>query len=151
VPTVFINGFAIVLPRVTKGGDIMTENDADVLNEVQHRRVKARLRWLLKRGEINSHDIQQKAEELCAMPMVAHSTLDDSDEDDPILAEAMNIARELISARMAAEGLPPPKGLDIHAKALVDALPEIQERARQRVAARYNAVARSLVNGADVI
>jgi hypothetical protein len=49
------------------------------------------------------------------------------------------MARDLIVQRMAQQGLPPPKGLDEHAKALVKGLPELQERARLRIEARYKA------------
>lgn len=137
--TQFIAGFAIALaPRFAPGG-AMDEVAADVLNDIQHRRVKARLRYLITRGELHAHEVQRKAEELCALPLSPATTFDDSDENDPILEESMVIARELIVKQMAAEGLPAPKGLDIHARALVEAVPAIQERARQRVEEKYRA------------
>ena len=71
--------------------------------------------------------------------MLPYATLDDGDDDDPILLEAMAIARELIIKRMATEGLPPPKGLDMHAKQLVDNQPKIVELARKRVEERHKA------------
>jgi hypothetical protein len=101
-------------------------------------------------GEIDARGIEE-AIELCAQPLAPYSTLDDSDEEDPILAEAMNIAREMISARFAELELPLPKGLDAHAKALVDGAPAILEQARLRVEAKYNAMASILMNGGDII
>lgn len=118
----------------------MTENNADVLNDIQTKRIKSKLRYLLQRGDILAHELDAKALELSSLELVPYATLDDDEEgSDPILSEALNMARELIISRMAQEGLPPPKGIDLHAKALVDAMPEIQEKARLRIEARYNA------------
>ena len=142
--TVFIANMAVTLPSRFSEGDIASHNAAMMLNEIQHRRVKARLRYLLERNEIAPFEVQAKADELCAMDLVPHLTSDDEENSDPVFEEAMLIARELIVARMAKEGLPPPKGLDMHAKALVDAMPEIHERARLRVEARYMAASQSL-------
>jgi hypothetical protein len=144
--TVFVAGLAVSLPTRFEEGSTLDETEAAFLTNIQHRRVSARLRWLLARGEVDQFSIQEKADELCRAELVPWRTTDDSEEEDPILAEAMNIARELINSRMAQEGLPPPKGLDIHAKQLVDAIPEIQEQARLRVEARYRA---GTVNGAS--
>jgi hypothetical protein len=140
VATVFIDNLAVVLPSRFAEGDDIGEIAAKVLNDIHLRRIKAKLRWLLSRGEINVNEIQTKAIELNDAELLPYATLDDDDsEADPIFMEAMSMARELIVGRMAKEGLPPPKGLDAHAKALVDGMPEIQERARLRIEARYNA------------
>jgi hypothetical protein len=148
MPTVFIAGLAVPLPSRFTKGDTIGEVAAWVLNDIQHRRVKAKLRWLLSRGDVDSNGLQAKALELCQAELVPYSTLDDGDEDtDPVLAEALTMAREMIVSRMAQEGLPPPKGLDTHAKALVDGLPELQERARLRVEARYKAAELIAGNG----
>lgn len=141
MPTVFINGTAVALPYRAgeMPGDPLQDYQARILNNILHRRVKARLRWLLDRKEVFAEGIQAKAVELCSQPLKPYSTLDDGIDDDPILLEAMNIARELIISRMAQENLPPPKNIDIHAKQIVDNVPEIQEQARKRVEARYKA------------
>lgn len=141
MPTVFIAGLAVPLPfrEGEREGDPMMEWHAQLLYIIQSRRVMARLRYLLDRGELLVRDAQAKATELCAQPLKPYATLDDGDEEDPILLEAMNMAREVITARMAAEGLPPPKNIDLHAKQLVDNIPELQERARLRVEAHYRA------------
>jgi hypothetical protein len=116
-----------------------------MLNIIMFRRIRAKLRYLLDRGEILVTDLQTKANELAAQPLRIASTLDDSEDDDPILIEALSIAKDIICSRMAQEGLPPPRGIDAHAKALVDGLPEIQEQARKRIEARYLA-AQELIN-----
>lgn len=142
MPTVFIANMAVALPSRFATGDTMDEVAAEVLNDIQHRRIKAKLRYLLTRGEIDANDIQQKANELSSADLVPYSTSEDDDTDsDPIFLEAMSMAREIIVSRMAKEGIPPPRGLDIHAKALVDAMPALQERARLRIEARFRAAA----------
>jgi hypothetical protein len=148
MPTVFIDDIAVPLPARTKGGDEVSDNDAELLNTILHRRVKAKLRWLLSRREIRPDEVQAKADELCDQPMLAHVTLDDSDEYDPIMAEALVIAKEAYMAKAAAEGvpLPEPKHLDMHLRYLVNNVPVIQEKARIRVEARYKAASK-FVNG----
>lgn len=145
MPTVFIANLAIILPIRFAAGDTLEDNAASVLNDIHLRRIKARLRYLLSRGEIDGNEIQAKALELSDSEMLPYLTSDDDDtESDPVYVEAIAMARELIVSRMAQEGLPPPKGLDLHAKALVDGMPELQERARLRVEARYKAAAEAI-------
>ena len=146
MPTAFIDNQVVVLPRKVTPGAIMSEIDAAIISEIQHNRVKARLRYLLSRGEIDANGIQVKANELMDLPLSPNATLDDSEETDPVLEEAMTIAREIVTKRMASEGLPVPKNLDLHAKALVDAIPALQEKARRRIEARLT-VAKSLMEG----
>lgn len=138
--TVFIEGVAVRLPERDgeREGEPMTLRQAQFLDNIQHKRVRAKLRYMFDRGELALSEAQAKANELCAQVPKPYLTLDDG-VDDPILTEAMVIAREVITARMAAEGLPPPKNIDLHAKQLVDNIPELQERARLRVEARYAA------------
>lgn len=138
--TVFIGNLAVMLPSRFKAGDECDDIMAQMLNDIQLRRIKARLRWLLSRGELSMDELQTKAVSLLDIELVPYSLADDDDPDsDPIFVEAMAIARELITAHMAKEGLPPPKGLDLHAKALIDGMPDIIERARLRMEARYRA------------
>jgi hypothetical protein len=150
MPTVFINSLAVMLPSRFAAGDIIDEVAAAVLNDVQLKRIKARLRWALSRGDVNPDGLQARALELSKAELVPYATMDDDDEGetlDPVFVEALAMARELITSQMAKEGLPPPKGLDLHAKALVDANPALQERARLRIEARYRA-ANAAIEGA---
>jgi hypothetical protein len=145
MPTVFIDNIAVLLPSRFALGDIINEAAAYTLNDIQQRRIKAKLRYLLARGDILQWDLQTKADELASQDLVPYMTLDDDEPNtDPILMEALAMARELIVGRMAQEGLPPPKGLDIHAKALVDAMPDLQEKARLRIEARYRAAQQAI-------
>ena len=145
MPIGVIDNLVIPFPRKTLAGDPMTEQGAALLCLIQRNRIVAKIRYLLTRGDISSAEVQAKALELAEQPLVPYLTLDDEGaEGDPILEEALNIARELIVQRMAEEGLPPPKGLDTHAKALVDNMPALQEQARMRVEARYKAAAAAL-------
>ena len=145
MPTVFIANLAVQLPLRFAAGDTLDETSASVLNDIQLKRLKARLRHALAKGDINPSEVQDKALALMDAELVPYNTLDDDDTDnDPVLSEALAMARELIVSRMAQEGLPPPKGLDVHAKALVDAMPQLQEKARLRLEARYNAANRAM-------
>lgn len=148
MPTVFIGSVAVSLPQRFTAGDTLSENAADVLNDVQLKRLKARLRYMLAHGDVNADGLQATALNIMSQELVPYATLDDDDENvDPVLEEALSIARDMIVGRMAAEGLPPPKGLDAHAKALVDGQPRIQEQARLRVEARFRA-AQEILEGA---
>jgi hypothetical protein len=143
--TVFVDDRPLSLPSRFSSGDIMNDIAAEVLNVIQLRRIKAKLRYLLSHGEVLEDGLQEKLLELLKVDLVPYPTLDDEDaDDDPILAEALAIAKDLITKRMAQEGLPPPKGLDLHAKALVDGMPSLMERARLRVEARYLAAKTAL-------
>jgi hypothetical protein len=142
--TVFIANQVVVLKRRFAAGEAIDAVGATVLNNIKHRRVKARLRYLLDRKEIAPDEVQAKANELMAQDIVDHMTSDDGDILDSIFEEALSIAREMIVTRMAQEGHLPPKGLDNHAKALVNAMPEIQERARKRMEARFLAAAKAI-------
>lgn len=147
MPTVFVANLAVNLPSRFAAGDTIDDAAAYVLNDVHRKRLTSRLRYMLAKGEIHADELQRKAEELHQAELVPYATLDDDEENnanDPIMAEALSMARELIVTRMAKEGLPPPRGLDVHAKALVDAMPSIVERARLRVEARYKAAASAL-------
>jgi hypothetical protein len=145
MPTIFLDSMVVSLPSRFSEGQELDHVAAEMLNIIMFRRIRAKLRYLLERGEILASDLQAKAYELAEQPLRVAATLDDSEDEDPILLEALAIARELICTRMAQEGLPPPKGLDNHAKALVDGVPEIQEQARKRIEARYLA-AQELIN-----
>lgn len=142
--TVFIDGKAISLHRRFAEGDVMDEIIADILNSIQKRRIMARIRYMLRRREISEAEAPAKILQLYEEELTLYSIYDDEDNPDPILEEAMGMARELIVTRMAQEGLPPPKGLDTHARALVDGMPDLQEKARLRVEARYQAAQAAL-------
>jgi hypothetical protein len=144
MPTVFINSLAVQLPSRFAAGQVLNDIAASVLNDIQLKRIKAKLRYLLSRGDINADGIQQRANDLYEQELLPYATLDDDEDEDPILAEALSMARELIVGRMASEGLPPPKGIDLHAKALVDAMPQLQEKARLRLEIRYRAASNAI-------
>lgn len=144
MPTVFINNLAVVLPSRFAAGQEIGENAAAVLNEIQHQRVRVRLRRLVQRGELAEEEIQPKADAFMAEELEPYGVGDEDIENDPVFKEALGMARELIVGRMAAEGLPPPKGIDNHAKALVEGMPALMEKARLRVEARYRAAAAAI-------
>lgn len=137
--TVLIGTTLVPLPQKYLSGQEMDDVIASMLNDIRNQRTMAKLRYLFDRGEINADNIQAKALEIQSEPLRYVRGANDLEDEksDPILEEALGIARELIISRMAKEGLPPPKGLDTHAKALVEAMPQIYERARLRIEAKY--------------
>lgn len=146
--TVFIAGLAVKLEQRWRAGQELDEVTAGLLNEIKVRRTVAKLRYLLDKGDLSPAELPAKAIELQCQPLERGTVSADldSDEDDPILTEALEMAKELLIAHMASEGLPPPKGLELHAKALVDARPDLQELARKRVEARFAAAAAAMAN-----
>jgi len=141
---VFIDNTLVNLPVRFRPGDVIDEYSATILLQIQSNRIRARLYELLKKNEISRHEAQAKAEELAALPLTPYSPYDEETSSDPILDEALSIAKELITSRIAAKGDAIPKNLDTHAKALIDAMPEIYKKARIRVEARYAAAQSAL-------
>ncbi len=140
MPIVFIQNQAVNLPVKFRGGDKLDETSAEILNAIHFRRLKAKLKTLQSNGSILLSDLQTKAQELYNLPLVPYATMDDEDNieaSDPILAEAMNIARELLTAKLTQEGIEIPKNLDLHARQLVEHMPELHERARLRIETRF--------------
>jgi hypothetical protein len=135
-----------MLPSRFSAGDLATEVAAKILNQIQHQRVRAKHLYLLERGEVVPENLQAKADELMEQELLPYLTSADNEDDDPVMVEALSIARDLIIARLAQEGCLPPKGIDFHAKALVDGNPAIYEQARKRVEARFAAANAILSN-----
>ena len=146
MPTVFIASQAILLPMRFAPGAMCSEHEAAILHDIQRKRLVARVHYLVQKGELTSDQIQQKVNEFCAAELAPRALLEDDDEGetDPIFAEALDIARTLIITSMAQQGFPPPKGLDAHARALVDGNPTVVEQARLRVEARYRAAVQAI-------
>lgn len=117
----------------------MTESDAATLNHIHLKRISSRIRWLLNTNQIALDEAQAKANEFSAQDLEPYNLVEDGDDNDPVLLEALAMAETAINARMAAEGLPPPRNIDQHARALVKAMPSLVEKARLRVEARYKA------------
>jgi hypothetical protein len=137
--TEFICGVAVVLPPVYFVGEPMDETVVEMLHRLHVGRVTARIHFMLAKGLIGNEEIYAKAQEIAAEGL--RNYVPEADDDDPVQIEAMTMARSLIVSRMSAEGLPPPKGLDAHAKALIEGMPALLEQARKRVEARYRAAA----------
>lgn len=137
MPVTFINGIVVDLPVRFEAGQVIDEAGATILTEIYLGRMRSRLNHLLKQGTINKDGLQRKALELSEKELSVRY-IENSEEDDPIAVEALIIARDLIVARMTAEHMPLPANLDNHAQALVNAMPEIRERARARVELRYS-------------
>jgi hypothetical protein len=137
--TAFIGGRAVVLPNIVEAGMPMTDTHAALLTGIWLKRLSSKLRWLLDRGQIDAQGVQIKALELATEDLAPYNIAEDADEDDPVLVEALAMAEAVINSRMAAEGLPPPRNIDQHARALVAAMPALVEKARLRVEARYQA------------
>lgn len=141
MPTVFIAGAAVNLPSLFKEGHVLNAHNAAFLNQIWLKRLSTRLRRLLVLGQIDATSIKAKAAEIHAEELAPYSIAADADADDPVLVEALDMARALITQRMAQENIMPPKNLDNHALAVVEGMPALVEQARMRVEARYQAAA----------
>jgi hypothetical protein len=139
--TTFIDNVAVPLALRYHGGNILDENGAEVLHYIWSKRLLTRLRYIFEKGETDPVILQLKAAEIAASPMRPYTIVDDAEENDPILLEAMEIARNAIKTKLQAEGLPIPAKLDIHARALVEGVPVIIEEATRRIEARLRAAA----------
>ena len=125
MPTVFIAGMAVNLPSRFKAGHVLDHADAALGNQIWLKRLAARLRRLLKLGQIDATSIDERVREIHAEELAPYSIAQDADDDDPVLAEAMEMAKALITQRMAQENIPPPKNLDAHARAVIEGVPAI--------------------------
>lgn len=63
----------------------------------------------------------------------------EQNNSDPIMTEAIIIAKEQLELRLEAEGLPVPTGIEAHTKVLAENNEAIQAEARLRVEARLRA------------
>jgi polyhydroxyalkanoate synthesis regulator phasin len=145
MPIAFVDNKLLVLPTICHVGKPLTAIDAEMLNEIKINRTMTKLRYLIKRGELNQEEVQAKVNELMQQPLEPYGPLTD-DDNDPITLEAISIATELITTFMAKENLPPPKNITDHAKALIQAMPKIYEQARLRLEAQYRAAAETIAN-----
>lgn len=141
MPTTFIAGLAVNLPSRFKEGYVLDADDAELLNQIWLKRVVSRVRRLLALGQLDAQSIDAKVSEFHAEDLTPYSVATDAAEDDPVLLEAFDMAKELISQRMAKDNVPPPKNLDIHAAALVEGIPALVEQARMRIEMRHQAAA----------
>ena len=129
-----IDDLSVELPFRVREGDPLTPELRAILEALYVRRMGDRLRaWLTKNAKATPNQVEnwiaQNAPEF---------VFDDSPELDAIEAEARVIADEMIRAKLTSEGLPIPKAIDDHITQLAS-LPQIIERARERVLARLSA------------
>lgn len=142
MPTIYIDGTVVQVPTLFSPGHILTTPQAVFLEEIHLARLNTKLRYLLANGAIGPETLPAKALELNQAPLEPWGINDALDGNDPVAEEALALARERILSRMAQENLPPPKGLDTHARALLVADGgSLLEHARRRVEARYRAAA----------
>lgn len=141
MPTIFIHDTPIRVPDQYTEGHRLSASEADLLNSVWLNLFIARLRLFInKNPEANISAVHSKAKEISNALVL---TPNDS-ATDPVWDEAMVIARELINARLATEGLPPPPNLDIHAEALLEASEDILDQAQARVEIRRRVANKAL-------
>ena len=142
MPLAQIDGITLELPLLFNAGDIIDDDGAWALNEMMLTRLRERTRWRLRQGVVTTITVQSVVEE-----MVSAFTFDSGepcDVDEPVMEEAITLAREMITKSLAKDGLPPPKNLEEHAKTLAEQSDQLRERARLRVEARLNAALAAL-------
>ena len=148
MPTVFINGTAVVLATRFTAGQPMSPTGAALLNAIWQKRVAVRLRRLLTLGQIDKNGIPAKIAAFAAEELTPYSIAQDADDNDPVLEEAREVAKAILLHELAKANTPPPRSLDGHIQALIEGMPGIIEQARLRVEARYKAVSDLLAPGA---
>ena len=129
----FIGNQTVPLPRRAVAGQALTPVEAAILTEIHHARIASQLRYMLAKGTITKRQLQQKAIELAKLPLTAGA---DEDASDPVLLEAIALAKEMLTAEAVREGLPT-KTIEARAKAVVDANPALRAKAQERLAAKY--------------
>lgn len=145
MPTVYIANKAIDLPVKFVAGQVLSEAEALFFNREYLKRLGAQIRWRKDRKEIDERNIQPEATKLGLNFVFHESQIDDTDDDnDPVIAEAMKIAIELIRKEMATSGITEIPNLEIHAKAVVEGSQAIRDKARARVEARWKLVQESM-------
>jgi hypothetical protein len=132
MPYIQFNGMLIEYSPQRTEGELCTLEDAKYLNHLLAKQVQEQINlWLSYQDPVPDREqIGAKVKELCVS-----ATLPDI-PDDPVQSAALDIAKEKIIARLAAEGLPPPAGLDTHAAELVRLYPSLLKLAEVRVQAR---------------
>lgn len=144
----YIGTVVVDLPIRFHEGDHIDDDGAWALNEIMSTRIRERLRWRLRQGTATKETLQA-----LALSMVDGFTFDTGeacDIDDPVMEEATLLARELIIASLAEDGLSPPKNLDEHARKLAAESDALRQRARQRIEARYTAAREAITNAENL-
>jgi hypothetical protein len=145
--TIFIHDTPVRVQDPFAEGHRLTEAQAEVLNSLWLNLLLARLRWVAnKNPDIDAASFQSKARETAEILELSADGID----TDPVWDEAMTIGRELITSKLAAEGLPPPPNLDMHAEALLEASEDIIAQARNRVEIRRR-VANQALGALEVV
>ena len=117
-------------------GELCTHEDAKYLNSLLAKEVQYNITlWVRAFASPPSPgEIQAKVREIQEKVILPETP------DDPVTQTALSIAKEKITARLAAEGLPPPVGLDLHAAELVRLYPALLAQAELRVKAQLSVV-----------
>lgn len=117
-------------------GELCTREDAKYLNSLLATEVQYQANLWVRAWDATPtpEAIQAKVSELCTRVILPETP------DDPVTQTALAIAKEKITARLAAEGLPPPAGLDLHAAELVRLYPALLSQAELRVKAQLTVV-----------
>lgn len=144
MPTLFIANTLVVVPARFVEGSVLDEVSAAILNDIHIRRLRARIAYLLQRGELGPEEVQAKAFAIAQEDLAPGIKEADDDLPDPIYSEAVGIACDLILRKMREQGLPEPKHIAEHAKALVEGNPAFEEQARKRLEARHRAAMEAL-------
>ena len=136
MPIVIIDKFVIDASDQFNVGHVMTRAEANVLNLLWAEKLLSVLqRWHSANPDADASEVRAEAERL--RPLIVLDIADD-ESNATITAEAIEIAKERILARLTSEGLPAPPGLSIHAAELAKD-EQIQRTARIRVEARLRA------------
>lgn len=130
MPTIIIEGEVYDWTPSVREGD-SAEPFSALLTSLYVSRITVRARaFATKNPSATYEEIQEEI-----LRLASAFEFDDELEPDAVEVEALEIAEETIRAKLAAQGLPPPKSLRDHAQMIVNE-PAIVAEAHRRVRAR---------------
>lgn len=133
---VLLQGQIYSIPLLFEPGHILTEDEAKLVGELLADAIAARMEaWLDAQTQPPRPDEIQPVANAFAQTIFTDTTAFIR-ESDPVYAEALELAREMILTKLTTQGLPAPRSLDAHAEALLTGNDELLERAKLRVEAR---------------
>ena len=136
MPFVIIENILIDVKSCYSAGQALTETEANVLSSILLKQLLTELKkYIAANPDATLQQIQAEAKRIEAtMKLTPTNT-----QHDPIKTEAVAICKEKIIAKLAAENLPPPVNIDIHAEELARGNSSIIAVAKLRIEARLQA------------
>jgi hypothetical protein len=141
--TVFIANISLDLPTRFELGQVLTAEEAAVLQFEYLKRVSTQIRWRVESGKIKLEDIHCESKRIANAFVFADGAdavdIPDLDStDEMLMQEARTIAKDLIIKSLAENNVTTlPSKLDDHITAVINGNPQVMARARRRLEIRW--------------